>query len=202
MLKITLAMVALLLFCAVGSGRSQTFEQALDASYAAEAKKDYQAAIKNLRSADSEASDDYLYHLRLGWLYFLAGMNGESVSQYQAAVKMAPGAVEPLQGLLKPLAADARWPDVVRANERILEIDPENYLSLQQVAYRSYVAKDYRKAAQFYGKILKLYPSDVEMMLGLGYSQKLVGDKTAARKTFNRVLLLSPGNPRALEGLK
>ncbi|MBI5630656.1 MAG: tetratricopeptide repeat protein [Elusimicrobia bacterium] len=177
-------------------------QDVIASSYAAEAGRDIAGAMKVMRSVEETEGDSYIYRLRMGWLAYLGGMWNESIAQYQNAAKIAPEAIEPLQGLLLPLAAAGKTAEISRAHEMVLAIDPNNYKSLSQLAWINYQAKDYKKAVKYYARIIKLYPTDVEMLLGLGYSLKLEGDRGGSERVFKQVLMLSPKNARALEGLK
>lgn len=189
-------------FLALRPVSAQGLADVINNSYAAEAAKDFAGAIKALKAVEATEGSNYIYRLRLGWLSYLAGMWNESIAQYQSAAAIAPEAVEPLQGMLNPLVATGKTADIAKTHEAILNLDPNNYTSLKQSAWLAYTAKNYKKAASYYARILKLYPTDVEMMLGLGYSLKLSGNKAGAERTFNTVLLLSPRNARALAGLQ
>ena len=69
------------------------------------------------------------------------------------------------------------------------------------MAWIQYCQRDYRRAAAYYRQLVALYPSDTEMLLGLGFSLKFMGQASEAAACFNKVLLLSPDNTRAYEGL-
>ncbi|MBI4676503.1 MAG: tetratricopeptide repeat protein [Elusimicrobia bacterium] len=172
------------------------------ASYTAESQKNVSGAITALKAVEPAERDSYVLNLRLGWLSYLAGLWNESIAYYQRAADLAPEAIEPLQGVILPLAAAGKTTEIAKTHQDIIKLDPNNYRSLSQLAWRSYLSKDYKKAAGHYARLVKLHPTDTEMLLGLGYSQKLGGALDEAKKQFQRVLLLSPRNPRALEGLK
>ena len=176
--------------------------EALNASYAAEAKKDIPAALRAVKEIENQEAGNYIIQLRLGWLYYLSGLYNESVDYYKKAAQLSPQAVEPLMGMTYPLGAAGKNDDLLRAYQRVLGIDPHNYTALSRLAWLTYLKKDYAKAADAYRKLVDLYPTDVEMLLGLGYSLKMSGKTSDAQAYFNKALLLSPKNPRALEGLK
>ncbi len=202
--KLALAIVSSLLVCpALASASSDAaLQPALLASYTAEYNRDISGAIKALKSVEASEGDSYLFNYRLGWLTYLAGLWNDSVGYYNNASSLSPSSVEPLQAMLQPLAAAGKTLELLKIHERILQNDGNNYKSISQLAWLNYSAKDYKKASKFYARLLKLYPTDIEMLLGLAYSQKLDGNKEAADKTFYQVLMLSPKNARALAGLK
>jgi hypothetical protein len=77
---------------------------AFAASYAAEAKADYGAALA-AAALRTGYSDTYEQNLRLGWLCFLAKNYPVSTTYYQKATEQRPYALEPKFGLVKPLNA-------------------------------------------------------------------------------------------------
>ncbi|OGR46912.1 MAG: hypothetical protein A2X37_00355 [Elusimicrobia bacterium GWA2_66_18] len=172
------------------AGRAAQFA----ASYKQEAEGDLRAAIHSLEELEAA---DYFVHLRLGWLNYRGETWNDSVSHYRKASKLAPQAVEPLLGLMLPLQAAGRFDEAIGAGQSILRLDPGNYTALSRMAWMRYSRKDYKKSASLYMRLVERYPADVEMLLGLGWSLTLDGRKKEASQIFQRVLLLSPGNPRA-----
>lgn len=177
-------------------------EAALKVSYAAEAKGDYQAAIKALTALGSSANSAYIAQLRLGWLNTCAKEYQQSASYYKKAVQLAPLAIEPLLGQMLAQQLAENTEEAMRTGNAILRRDPNNYTAISRLAWMYYMKRDYKQAALLYRKLVGLYPSDTEMLLGLGFALKYSGEKKDADRQFNTVLLLSPDNARALEGLK
>ncbi|MBI5397740.1 MAG: tetratricopeptide repeat protein [Verrucomicrobia bacterium] len=182
--------------CAQDSGLAA----ALQASYAAEANNNYAAAIMSLRSAGASATTNYLAQARFGWLHYCNQEWEESVSRYSKAIRIAPAAIEPQLGIMLPLMALGKNDEAMRTAQAVLKQDPNNYTALSRTAWLLYLRQDYRKAAAIYRQLSTWYPSDAEMLLGLGYALKAVGDKEAAQ-CFQMVLLLRPNNQLALDGL-
>lgn len=164
------------------------------ASYKQEAAGEMSAAA---RSLEALKADDYFVHLRLGWLHYRGETWNDSAAHYRKAARLAPRAVEPLLGLMLPLQAAGRFDEAMGAGQSVLRLDPGNYTALSRMAWMRYSRKDYKKAASLYTRLVERYPADVEMLLGLGWSLKLDGRTKEASQIFQRVLLLSPGNPRA-----
>lgn len=177
-------------------------EVALKASYAAEATGDYQAAIKPLAALGSSANTSYIAQLRLGWLNTCAKEYPQSAMYYKKAVQLAPLAIEPLLGQMLAQQLSENTEEAMRTGNAILRRDPNNYTAISRMAWMNYVKRDYKQSAILYRKLVGLYPTDTEMLLGLGFALKYSGEKKDADKQFNTVLLLSPDNSRALEGLK
>jgi tetratricopeptide (TPR) repeat protein len=196
---VVLAMFAL-------SGRAETASPvltgALQESYDAEKSKDYAKAIEPLEKLGTSGNSDYIVQYRLGWLNYCNKQYDESISHYKKAVQLAPNAVEPLLALMTVQMAAVKNDDALRTGQSVLTRDPNNYTATSRVAWLCYLQQDYRRAASLYRKLVTLYPTDTEMLLGLGYALKKAGDTKEGDACFQKVLLLSPDNARALEGLK
>ena len=202
-IRIATLLLAPLLLTAPLSGRSQPdpLADALKASYAAEANADYPAAIKPLVDLGPTGNGNYIVQYRLGWLNYCATNLTESVRRYSNASRLAPFALEPLLAAMVAEQAAGKYDDALHSGQIVLREDPNNYTALSHSAWLYYLKADYRQAATLYRRLVSRYPTDQEMLLGLGYSLKLAGDLNEAAPQFHTVLLLSPQNPRALAGL-
>lgn len=203
MRKLTwIAIVQGALLAATGApaqGQNTSLADALKTSYEAEAKGDYKAAIQPLILP--AAATSYIAQLRLGWLCYCNKEWNESISHYNQAIQLSPFAIEPLLGLMLPQMAAGKNDDAQRTAQSALRLDPNNYTALSRSAWLTFLRQDYRAAAAAYRKLTALYPTDTEMLLGLGWSLKWSGNVTEAAQQFRTVLLLSPDNPRAKQGL-
>jgi len=188
--------------CIVSQAQDAALATALKTSYAAEAKGDYQAAIKPLTALGTSAASSYIAQLRLGWLNYCSKDWQQSVTFYGNASQLATFAIEPLLGLMQAQQAAGKNDDAINTAQIVLRHDPNNYTATSHAAWMLYQKADYKQAATMYHKLVNLYPSDTEMLLGLGFALKLAGDKKESMQYFNTVLLLSPNNARALEGLR
>ncbi|MFA6315922.1 MAG: tetratricopeptide repeat protein [Elusimicrobiota bacterium] len=168
-------------------------------SYGLEARRDLRGAI---RAIEGLGDDDYLVQLRLGWLHYRNEAFKTSADCYARASRLAPGAVEPFLGMMLPLQAAGFIDAALQAGKSALKLDPGNYTAISRMASIQYSRQDYDQAASLYKRLVRLYPTDSEMLLGLGWSLRLGGDKSGAAAVFRDVLVLSPDNPRALAGLK
>ena len=188
--------------CAIGQTLDSTLSDALKTSYEAEANGDYQAAMKPLTALSASTGASYIVQLRLGWLNSCAKEWQQSIVYYNKASKLVPFSVEPLLGLMLSQQYAGKIDDAIRTAQVILRQDPNNYTAISHSAWLLFSKRDFRQAAFMYRKLVTLYPSDTEMLLGLGFALKYAGDKKESVQYFNTVLLLSPNNARALEGLR
>jgi len=186
----------LLLVCPVAA---QDQLGAFAASYAAEAKADYNSAITALRDG---YSGTYEQNLRLGWLYFLAKNYTVSISYYQKAVGQRPYAIEPKFGLIKPLNALNQVAQMENTYAAILKVDPQNTQANYWMGVILLNQKAYDKAGRYFERVVNLYPFDYDANLSLAWCYLNLGRKTDARVLYGKALLVRPNDPTALAGLK
>ncbi len=184
----------------VSHSYADTLADAFSVSYQAEAQGNYQAAIKPLRAQGAGSS--YVGQVRLGWLNYRAKDWQQSITWYHKASRQAPRAIEPLLGMMLAQQGAGETYEAIETGQAVLQKDPHNYTAISRTAWLLYQRREYVQAAAMYRKLVDLYPTDTEMLLGLGYSLKLAGNKEESAQCFTTVLLLSPSNARALEGLR
>ncbi len=114
---------------------------------------------------------------------------------------MYPMAVEPKLGFVYPAAALGSWDKVLAQYKDILNVDPNNTLVNYRVGLMNYGKKDYKAAEKYFEKVLNLYPFDYDSLLMLGWTEYFLGNSSKAKALFNKVLLYSPDDKSALEGL-
>lgn len=173
---------------------SKVFEN----SYTMEASGDYRGAINELASLNGY---DYHKALRLGWLYYLSKNYETSVRYYQQAVKLRPKAVEALLGLCYPLEATKKTDQLEITYKKILALDPANSKVNYALGNIYYYRKNFAVAEKYFNKVVEMYPFDYYSNLMGGWTKYFLGKKNEAKILFNTVLIISPNDKSALEGL-
>jgi tetratricopeptide (TPR) repeat protein len=173
----------------------KTFEQ----SYALEKTGDFRKAINLLKDVYQE--DSYEINLRLGWLNYNAGLFDDSKVNYRKALAVLPYSEEAKFGIILPLSARGEWDEVMRYYNQILANNPGNTVALYRLGLIYYNRKDYIQAARNIQKVVDLYPFDYDGLLLMAWINLQLGKSREARVLFNKVLLYSPGDASALEGL-
>ncbi len=182
---------------------SQTPEDIIKAfgeSYALESKKDYKGAAEKLKKVYQ--AEAYEINLRLGWLYYNAGILSESVSYYQKAIALKPYAIEPKLGLVYPYSAQGRWDEVITLYNKILEVDPQNSLANYRLGLIYYNRANYVKADPYIEKVVNLYPFDYDALILFAWNKLKLQKTREAKVLFQKVLMYNPDDESALEGLK
>jgi len=171
-------------------------------SYEEEAKGNYQEAIFILAQASRSGDNSYLYHLRLGWLQYLASKYPDSVNSYRKAAILGKDSIEAKLGLMLPLMAQGKWSDAEKVAKEILSLEHLSYLANSRLAYIYYNLNQYQEAESYYRKILLYYPGDIEMQAGFAWSLLKQNKKEAAEKVFDEILRYVPNHVSANAGMK
>jgi tetratricopeptide (TPR) repeat protein len=170
-------------------------------SYDAELRGEYAQALEALEGLTARERSTYVFHLRRGWLRYLAGAYPDAIAAYQEAARLAPNAEEPLLGLTLPQLALKRWVDAGATCRTILERDPGNATARVRLAWSLYNLGRYPEAEPLYRALVEDYPSDVDLQSGLGWSLLHQGKKADARRHFEAILAIAPAHAAARAGL-
>jgi tetratricopeptide (TPR) repeat protein len=181
---------------------AQSFDKqraAFRTSYAQENSGDYKAAVNTLKSVYDDSS--YEMNLRLGWVSFKSGDFKESEAYYRKAISLRPYGVEARFGLVFPLSSMGNWTLVNSIYEEILAIDVNNSLANYRYGLLAYNKEDYAMADKLFSKVVNLYPFDYDSLIMLAWTRFKLGKSLEAKSLFQKVLLYSPDDASALEGL-
>jgi tetratricopeptide (TPR) repeat protein len=169
-------------------------------SYDTEALGKFDDALGALNRLPQPQRDSYVAHLRRGWLLYRLARHADSIGSYAAAIGREPSAIEARVGVLLPLMALKRWPEVETGSQEVIKRDPENYLATLRLAFAMFNLKRYAEAEPLYRKLFVLYPGDLDVRTGLGWTIFKMGKASDAAKVFAEVLEISPKNASALDG--
>ena len=198
-LKKSFALLLLFGIQFVNAQDQNTVQEAFNKSYVLESSKKYNEAIEALKSIN--AINNYPIQIRIGWLTYSAKRYNESVIAYKKAAELMPASVEALLGAVNPLVAQNKWEEVEQTYLAILKNDPKNSTINFRLGQIYYNRKEYPKAEKYFSTALNLYPFDYDSMLMSGWNYYFLGKYSEAKELFNRVLLYSPKDTSALEGI-
>jgi tetratricopeptide (TPR) repeat protein len=191
---------ALLFFAGINCSMAQDpVQDAFTKSYTLERSGSYYAAIALIKGVYSPSA--YEHNLRLGYLSYEAGLHAESMVYYQRAISLKPGSIEPRLGCTYPASLLGKWDEVVKQYEAILKTDPKNSSVNYKLGLIEYNRKNYTAAFRHLQTVVTLYPFDYDGLLMFAWSNLQTGKLKEARALFKKVLLLSPDDRSALEGL-
>jgi len=194
-----LILVNILLTSVSFSQDFKKIQEAFTNSYKLETSGDYMKAADMLKSVYDENS--YEINLRLGWLNYMAGLFTESISYYQKAVALMPYSIEAKLGIVNPAAAVGNWEQVKTQYNEILKIDPQNTTANYRMGVIFYGKQDYNTAFKYFEKVVNLYPFGYDALIMYAWCNYKLGKLREAKVLFNKVLMYSPTDASALEGL-
>ena len=180
-------------------GPDSDLQKAFKDSYAFEKNELYSSAIDVLKAVYDEKN--YEINLRLGWLNYLNKQYDESVNYYEIASKLLPYSIESRFGAVNPLAIQEKWDKVNEQYTSILAIDPQNTIANYRLGLSYYYKADYQTANKYFEKVVNLYPFDYNSELMYAWTNYQLGKTREAELLFKKVLLISPDDKSALEGL-
>lgn len=173
---------------------------AFSKSYEYEADSEFQTAINEIKKVYNE--DSYEHNMRLGWLTYNAGLFSQSIIYYRKAMKIMPYSEEAKFGLTYPAAAAGKWDIVEDCYKKVLETSPKNTVANYQLGMIYYGKQNYTEAYKYFKVVVDLYPFDYDGLIMYAWANYQLGKLREAKVLFNKVLLLSPDDESALEGLE
>jgi tetratricopeptide (TPR) repeat protein len=180
--------------------QSAQVQRAFKESMSLETQNKYSQAVATLKGVYDQNS--YETNLRLGWLTYLAGQQTESLNYYQRAINLLPMSIEAKLGYTYPASKLEQWDSVLSQYLAILRIDPNHSFANYHTGLIYYYRKKYTDAERYFLKVQNLYPFDTSNMLMLGWTKYFLGKKSEAKVLFTKVLLGSPDNSSATQGLQ
>ena len=181
------------------NAQSDKLDAAFLKSYQCEAKADYSNAVKSLKDVYDEKS--YEINLRLGWVNYEAGLFTESLAYYEKAIALMPYSIEAKSGYVYPASALGNWDKVITQYKNILTTDPQNTSVNYKLGNIYYGKKDYTNAYKHFEKVVNLYPFGYDALIMFAWTNYQMGKTKEAKVLFNKVLMVSPSDKSALEGL-
>ncbi|NSW46073.1 MAG: tetratricopeptide repeat protein [Bacteroidales bacterium] len=178
----------------------EKLQEAFKNSYTYENKGEYSQAIKEIK--DLYSADSYEINLRLGWLNYASGNFTESMSYYQKAIQLQPLSEEARMGYVLPASSAGNWDSVLKTYLDILKTNPFNTTVLYRVGLIYYGKEQYTQAYSYFEKVVNLYPFSYDGLLMYAWTNFKLGKLREAKVLFNKVLLLSPNDASAKEGLE
>ena len=193
--------LAILVFslCMTLQAQNKEIAAAFSRSYEYETAKKYDAAIAEFNNVYVATS--YEMNLRLGWLYYLAEKNKESISYYQKAAVNMPAATEPKWAIITVYTKLENWTEIEKTYLSILKLDAKNATANYNLGLIYYYRKNYVEAKKYFDVSLNQTPFGYNYLLMSAWTNYFLGNKSNASILFNKVLLYAPNDASALEGL-
>lgn len=197
--KLLTALLLVVCMSVFAQSSQKILQEAFNNSYINEKNGNYSKAIKDLKDIYDENS--YEINLRLGWLNYLAGNFTESMTYYQKSIQLQPMSEEARMGYVLPASAVGNWNSVLKQYQEILKVNPYNTTVLYRVGLIYYGREQYSQALSYFEKVVNLYPFSYDGLLMYAWTNLKLGKYKEAKVLFNKVLLISPSDASAKEGL-
>ncbi len=166
-------------------------------SYASERSLEYEEAMKALLPLKDSPVYRYVVHLRMGWLYYLAGNYANSRNSYQSAIKQSPNSVEARLGYMLPVLAQGNWDEAEATAKQIISVDKNNYYANLRWAYALRMQRKYSQAEAINAQMLMLFPSDLTLMTEMALLKVAMQQREQYKKLFTDIQTLDPDNATA-----
>lgn len=160
-------------------------------SYLAEARGDYQSALSVMQSLSREDPTELFYTMRTAWLEYLAGDYGAALLNYQKAQRVWDHQDAQI-GVINCRLALAEWDAVITYCDQLLAEDTQNTLLLAKAAYAAYMKKSYLVAAEYFARIKRINPWDMENRGYLVNNLYLGGKLVEARQEYKNLKKYHP----------
>ncbi|UAM98808.1 hypothetical protein K8354_02985 [Polaribacter litorisediminis] len=195
----TIIFLTILLLSVSLHAQNEQITDAFEQSYIHENAEQYDLAISDLQAVYLPSS--YEINLRLGWLHYLADKTKASIEYYKKSAEILPAATEPLWAVITVYNKLENWVAIEKAYLSILKLDAKNTTANYQLGLIYYYRKDFIKAKKYFDVSLNLIPFNYNYLLMSGWTNYFLGNKNNASILFHKVLLYSPKDTSALEGL-
>lgn len=193
---------AMLFLCIVVPLWGQTLSQdqireVYHRSFAYEQAENYTDAISAMSEVYQAYPQGYTVNLRLGWLYYMNGNFANAAAHYDAAINVAPYALEAKSGKLLPLLAQQKYEAAETLAYQIVTADFYNYYGNLRLAYALRMQGKNEQAMTLVSKMLIIYPTDTLYLTEIGLLQQALGEDERAAAVFSDLLILDPENVTA-----
>lgn len=182
-----------LLFFTTGNVFSQDTSKNLNylkQSYLLEKKTKNLPALKSFIEYKSENA--FFIKIRLGWLYYLNNLIGNSISNYKDAIELQPRSIDAHLGLFNCYLYLRKYDDSKELLLSILKWNSGNVKVLENLALIHYYQKNKKKQLETLMTLLEYYPANVRYLnLVLNIHQEL-GNKKKVDFYLKKVKSISP----------
>jgi len=167
-------------------------------SYLAEARGDYQSALTISQELSRQDTDEVFYTIRMAWLRYLLGQYNEAKTLYQQSLAKLDHADAHL-GIINCHLALGEWDQARSRADQLLKSEPRNSILLSKAAYAAYMKQDYQVAAEYFSRIVALYPWDLDNRGYLVNNLYLSGNIPEAKKQYQILKKYAPQSQMVID---
>jgi tetratricopeptide (TPR) repeat protein len=192
-------LLSFLFLFSLTKAQDKKLEDAFADSYTFESEEKYEDALKEIEAFKNDKS--YEINLRLGWLYYLNANFEKGIEHYKIADELMPASTQAKWGIVTLYSATENWNRLEETYNKIISLDPKDETAHYYLGLIHYNRKDYVTAKNHFEIALNLQPFTYNYMLMSAWTNYFLGNMNNASVLFKKVLLISPKDASALEGL-
>ncbi|PKN78453.1 MAG: hypothetical protein CVU48_08320 [Candidatus Cloacimonetes bacterium HGW-Cloacimonetes-1] len=170
-------------------------------SYNAETAKNYTRSLEIMNVLATADPTDEFFQLRIGWLNYLNGKYNDALKSYQNSNRLGAN-LDAQIGILNCQLALGKWNDSLEQANEILKMYPQSTTVLTKAAYAAYMKQEYKMAADYYARYIKISPWDMEIRGYLLSNLYLAKDVMEAKKHYQKLKKYSPESAMVKEYAK
>ncbi|MGZ3863287.1 MAG: tetratricopeptide repeat protein [Bacteroidia bacterium] len=195
-MKTVKTFIAAALFFNCSFAQTDNAVSAFSKSYDSEKKLDYEGAIEAIKSLST-----YESNMRLGYLYGKIGFNRTSISYYENAAMQNSNSAEARTAITYPANTLGNTDKIIEQYNKILSNEPYNITANYNLGTIYYYKNDFKQALTYFDKTLIAYPFNYDALLMAAWCNTKLEKNAEAEVLFNKVLLYSPLDKSAWEGM-
>lgn len=162
-------------------------------SYAYEAKKDYQTAIKSLERLYSKYPKGYTLNLRIAYLYYLNKEYPLAIEYYKKASNILPQSNESKLGLTRVYLAQESYKKAQKLAFGMLKTDYYSFYGNLYAIEALVGQKKYKTALAVINKMLAIFPTNITYLEQLALLYKKTNHKYLDN-IYESIYILDPDN--------
>jgi len=160
-------------------------------SYNAETALNYSRALEIMQDLARTDPNDEFYQVRIGWLQYLLGSYNDALKAYQSSNKLFPN-LDAQIGILNCYLALGKWNEGIEQANDILKVYPHHTTAMAKAAFAAYMKQEFKLAADYYARIIRIAPWDTEIRGYLVNNLYLSKDTQEAKKHYLKLKKYSP----------
>jgi tetratricopeptide (TPR) repeat protein len=152
-------------------------------SYALESQADFIGSLEIMRELSAADPQEPFYQVRIAWLEYLLGRYERSISSYRKAIGLRDN-LDARVGIINCHLALGDYRLALSATDSLLVEHRQNPQLLAKAAYAAYLLKEHSLAADYYIRLIQVYPWDMESRGYLVNNLYLAGRVDEARAEY------------------
>lgn len=176
--------------------RKRNFEMRVDAGLAgvAEAREQWDGAIKQLQAWLQADPESVVAHQRLGRAYFKQGSERDAYKEYQAAAKVDAKSMNPDIAMARMYEEAKNRDKALQFVNYAVKTNPKDLMVQLAASDWALNTSQLKDAEKYADAALAVDPKSIDALLLRGRLARLNGDFTKAESMFEQAHLLGPGN--------